>query len=92
MKHDDTDSQPSRSRRSVANRGLRLVSKTISYALVVVSLGAFYSFFAPHLGTPAIGVYDVLPEITARTESEAVVNAAPLMLGVISAAVAVYLR
>ena len=76
----------------MATRGLRLVSKIVSYALVVVSLGAFYSFFAPHLGTPSIGIYAILPEITARTESEAVVDAAPLMLGVVSAAVAVYLR
>ena len=92
MKHDDTDSQSSALGRSVANRSLRLVSKIISYALVVVSLGAFYSFFAPHLGTPVIGIYAVLPEITARTESKAVVDATPLMLGVVSAAVAVYLR
>ncbi|MFW5978433.1 MAG: hypothetical protein ACOCP2_04275 [Halohasta sp.] len=92
MKYDDTDSQPSVSRRSVANRALKFVSKILSYALVVVSLGAFYSFFAPHLGTPTIGIYSALPEITARTESEAVVNAAPLILGVVSAAVAVYLR
>ena len=68
------------------------MSKTISYALVVVSLGAFYSFFTPHLGTPEISIYAVLPEITARTESKAVVDATPLMLGVVSAAVAVYLR
>jgi len=91
MKHETTDGEPS----VATGRGgtvRRVVSNLVSYALFAVALVGFYAFFAPHLGTPAVGFAAVLPEIAAPTEGQAVVNAAPLIVGAVASGVAVWLR
>jgi len=74
------------------SRPLSIARAGVSYLLFAVALGALYSFFAPFVGLPGVVVYDALPEIAAQTEGQAVVDAGPLVVGVVLAAVAVWLR
>lgn len=70
-----------------------LVKSLASYALFALGIVAFWSFFAPYLGAPTIAWYaPVLGEIAAPTESDAVVDVAPLVAGIVVSFVAVWLR
>ena len=89
MRHtsDDSESYP-----AAPSRAVSVGRAAVSYLLFAVALGALYSFFAPFLDLPAIAVYAALPEVAAQTEGQAVVDAGPLVAGVLLAAVAVWLR
>ena len=81
-------------RRSLPQRIGRVAINGTAYALFGLGLLCFYQFFAPFVGFPTIGfVNEVLPTIAAPTEAEGVVvNASPLIAGVVATFVAVWLR
>jgi len=64
----------------------------VSYALFAVGIAALASFFAPFIGAPTLGVIDALPVIAAPTEQDTVINATPLIIGVVASGVAVRIR
>lgn len=64
-----------------------------SYVLFALGIAALASFFAPYVGLAEIAWHSAyLPTIAAPTEGDAVVNVAPLILGVVVSSVAVWLR
>ena len=64
-----------------------------SYALFALGIAACWSFFAPFLDAPALAWYaPVLPEILAPTETDVMIDVSPLIAGVLTASVAVWLR
>ena len=70
-----------------------VVRAIVSYALFALGIAACWSFFAPFLDAPALAWYaPVLPEILAPTEGDAMIDVAPLIAGVVTASVAVWLR
>lgn len=89
MRHaSEADTEPSAVRRAggYAVNGL-------AYALFALGVYALYAFFAPFIGTPTLGVLDALPVIAAPTEArDTIVNATPLIVGVVASAVGVWLR
>ena len=70
----------------------RVVTAGVSYVFFGVGIVLLYAFFAPFLGTPSVPGVTVLPVVTAPTESDAIVNVTPLIVGVIASAVAVRIR
>jgi len=70
----------------------RLVTAGVSYALFGAGIVLLYAFFAPFLGTPAVPGVSALPVVTAPTESDAIINVTPLIIGVVASAVAVRVR
>jgi len=68
------------------------VVNLVSYALFAVGVYALYAFFAPFIGTPTLGLVQTLPAIAAPTESDAIINVTPLIIGVVASAVAVRIR
>jgi len=92
MRHEtDTETDPAVAT-TPATRARRLVSNLASYALFGLALAAFYAFFAPHLGTPPIGLAEALPTVVAPTEGQEVVDVMPAIVGAVAAGVSVYLR
>lgn len=72
---------------------LGFVANGVSYVLFGLAVVAFYSFFAPFLGTPILAWYAVVvPPIPAPTESDVIIDVAPLLSGVATALVAIFLR
>ena len=71
--------------------GGRLVN-LVSYTLFGVGIVLLYAFFAPFLGTPAVPGASALPVVTAPTESDAILNVTPLIIGIVASAVAVRIR
>ena len=72
---------------------LRFVANGVSYVLFGLAVVAFYSFFAPFLGTPTLAWYAaVVPPIAAPTESDVIIDVAPLLSGIATALVAIFLR
>lgn len=70
-----------------------LVRAGVSYLLFAIGIAALLSFFAPHVGVPAAAWHTaVVPSIAAPTEGDAVVDVAPLILGIVSAGVGVWIR
>ena len=70
-----------------------VVRAIVSYVLFALGIVACWSFFAPFLDAPALAWYaPVLPEILAPTEGDAVIDVAPLIAGIVTASVAVWLR
>jgi len=65
-----------------------------AYTLFGLGIFGFYTFFAPFLETPTIGlVTELLPTIMVPTEAEGVVvNASPLIAGVVATFIGVWLR
>lgn len=90
MDHDTADpAAATPARRSVSG----IVRAGVSYALFAVGIAALVSFFAPYVGVPALAWHTgVLPTIVAPSEGDAVVDVAPLIAGVVTASVAVWLR
>lgn len=88
----DWEGETSTAARSVsAVRGY--LTTLTSYALFALGIVAFWSFFAPYLDAPTVAWYAVvLPEIAAPTEGDAVVDVAPLIAGLVTSFVAVWLR
>lgn len=69
------------------------LTTAISYVSLALAVVAFYSFFAPFVGTPVIDWYSiVLPQIIAPTEGTAIVDATPLIAGLACSVVALKLR
>lgn len=70
------------------------VTNGISYVSFLFALVAFYQFFSPFLGTPAIGAVETaLPTVVAPTENQdVIIDVAPAIAGVVATAVAIYLR
>jgi len=66
----------------------------VSYVLFGLGIAALVSFFAPFVGVPDLAWHTgVLPTIAAPTgRGEQFVDVAPLILGVVAASVAVWLR
>jgi len=65
----------------------------VSYVLFGLGIAALVSFFAPFVGVPDLAWHTgVLPTIAAPTENDQFVNVAPVILGVVAASVAVWLR
>ena len=66
----------------------------MSYLLFGVGIAALVSFFAPFVGLPDLAWHaGVLPTVAAPTErTDQFVNVAPLLLGVVSASAAVWIR
>ena len=78
---------------SSARGASSVVRAIVSYALFALGIVACWSFFAPFIGAPTLAWYaPVLPEILAPTEGDAVIDVAPLIAGVVTASVAVWLR
>ena len=69
-------------------------SNIIDSVLFALGLAALVSFFAPFVGVPDLAWHSaVLPTVAAPTErSDQFVDVAPLILGVVAASVAVWLR
>jgi len=86
----DTTAETHTASRTVGIGG-RLVN-LVSYALFGIGVYALYAFFAPFIGTPTLGVVSALPAIAAPTESDAIINVTPLIVGVVASAVAVRIR
>jgi hypothetical protein len=86
----DTTAETHTSSRTVGIGG-RLVN-LVSYVLFAVGVYALYAFFALFIGTPTLGLVEALPTIAAPTESDAIINVTPLILGVVASAVAVRVR
>lgn len=76
------------------NTGLSgFLTTAISYVSFILAVVAFYSFFAPFVGTPVVDWYSiVLPQIIAPTEGTAIVDASPLLAGLACSVVALKLR
>jgi hypothetical protein len=87
----DTSGEPAPPRRGGVVGTVRAV---VSYGLFLVGIAALGSFFAPFLGVPELAWHaGVLPTIAAPTErTEQYINVAPVILGVVTASVAVWLR
>lgn len=65
----------------------------VSYLLFFIGVAALVSFFAPFVGVPALAWHHgVLPVVAAPTETDQFIDVAPLILGVVTAAVGVWLR
>jgi len=80
-------------RETPTNRAAGVVRAGASYALFALGIAALASFFAPFVGLPGLAWHtSTLPTIAAPTEGDAIVNATPLILGVVTASVAVWLR
>ena len=80
-------------RASGVGRVVSSARAAVAYALFVLGVLAFWSFFAPFLDAPALAWYaPVLPEILAPTEGDAVIDVSPLIAGVVVSVVAVWLR
>jgi len=78
---------------SRTSRAVGVVRVAASYTLFAVGIAALVSFFAPYVGAPALAWHTgLLPAVVAPTEGDTVVNAAPLILGVVLTAVAVRIR
>jgi len=78
---------------STAGGASGVVRAIVSYALFALGIVACWSFFAPFLDAPALAWYaPVLPEIVAPTETDAMIDVSPLIAGVVTASVAVWLR
>lgn len=78
---------------SVTQRVVGRVRALVSYALFAVGLVLLASFFTTHLGVGPALPDGLLPTVAAPTEQQGrYVNVAPLVAGVVSAAVAVWLR
>jgi len=91
----DRDAQRAESRvAAVVGRGRRLCRATVSYALFAAAVVALYSFFAPVIDAPALRWWaPVVPPVTAPTETEGVIiNVTPAVVGVVTGAIAVWLR
>jgi len=91
----DRDAQRAESRvAAVVGRGRRLLRATVSYVLFGAAIVALYSFFAPVVDAPTLRWWAaVVPPVTAPTETEGVVvNVTPVVVGVVTASVAVWLR
>lgn len=87
----DCDDETAATRRGGRVGGL--VRAGVSYVLFAVGITALASFFAPYVGLGQFAWHTgVLPTIAAPTEGDAVVNVAPLIAGVVTASVAVWLR
>jgi hypothetical protein len=65
----------------------------VSYVLFLTGVAALVSFFAPFVGVPALAWHHgVLPVVAAPTETDQFIDVAPLILGVVTAALGVWLR
>lgn len=70
-----------------------LVRAAVSYVLFAAGLAALASFFAPYVGLGQFAWHTgVLPTIVAPAEGDRLVDVAPLIVGVVTASVAVWLR
>ncbi|MGQ3329500.1 hypothetical protein [Halorubrum sp. FL23] len=79
---------------SLSQRISGFVLNGVAYTLFGLGILGFYTFFAPFLGTPTIDlITELLPTIAAPTEAEGVVvNASPLIAGVVATFAGVWLR
>lgn len=87
----DTKTEPATRRRG----GLVGTARAgVSYLLLLVGIAALVSFFAPFVGVPELAWHTgVLPTVAAPTErTDQFVNVAPLIVGVVTASVGVWLR
>ena len=80
--------------RITATRIANLIRAAVSYALFGLGILAFWSFLAPFVSLPTVAWYAaVLPPIHAPTEQQGVVvDAAPLIAGIVASVVAIWLR
>jgi len=76
---------------SGVGRVLSVGRALLAYALFAGGVLALWAFFAPHLGAPAVWP-TAAPTVAAPTEGDAVVDVAPLIAGVVAAAVGVWIR
>jgi hypothetical protein len=90
MDHDTTAEPATRRRGGVVGTA----RAGVSYVLFLVGIAALVSFFAPFVGVPDLAwTSSLLPTVAAPTErTDQFVNVAPLILGVVAASVAVWLR
>lgn len=90
MDHDTTAEPATRRRGGVVGTA----RAGVSYLLFALGLAALVSFFAPFVGVPEFAWHSaVLPTVAAPTErSDQFVDVAPLILGVVAASVAVWMR
>lgn len=86
----DTTSEPATRRRG----GLVGTARAgVSYILFALGIAALVSFFAPFVGAADLAWHTgVLPVVAAPTENDQFVNVAPLIVGVVTASVGVWLR
>ena len=79
--------------RTGSSRAVSAVRSIVSYALFAAGVLALWAFFAPHIGLPAFEWHAVvLPEIVAPTETDVMIDVSPLIAGVVTASVGVWLR
>jgi len=79
--------------RTASSRAVSAVRSAVSYGLFAAGVLALWAFFAPHIGLPAVEWHAaVLPTIVAPSEGDAVVDAAPLIAGLVTCGLAVWLR
>lgn len=90
---DDIEVAPTATR-SLPRRIGHFAVNAAAYVFFGLGILCLYVFFAPFIGTPTIGLVNaILPTIAAPTEAEGVVvNASPLIAGVIATFAGVWLR
>lgn len=79
---------------SLSRRIGGLAANVAAYTLFGLGVLCLYTFFAPFIGTPTIGLVNgILPTIAAPTEANGVVvNASPLIAGIVAMFAGVWLR
>jgi hypothetical protein len=89
MDHDTPGEPAARQRGGVVGTA----RAAVSYLLFALGLAALVSFFAPFVGVPEFAWHSgLLPTVAAPTRNDQIVNVAPLIVGVVAASVAVWLR
>ena len=76
---------------SGVTRVVRTARALVAYVVFGAGVLALWAFFAPHVGAPAFWPA-AAPVVPAPTESDTIVDVAPLIAGVVAAAVGVWLR
>jgi len=88
-----TDTETTPIARTATDRAAGIARAAVAYALFGLGIAALVSFFAPYVGLSDLAWHTtVLPEIAAPTEGDRVVDVAPLIVGVVTASVGVWVR